>query len=387
MEEAGTTRNDLGGDNEDDRRRWGPADTTGWKIGAKIHFYWLPVIIPLGFVGNALSLSVLLKPRNRAISCCVYMSALAVCDCGMLSVATHYFIRSVQVVLLSDNDMNTSSFSEMECRVFTWFFQMFSLSGVCIIISMTADRLIGVRFPLRALSLCTVSRAQKTVLCIPLFTAVYTIPYLLLSKFVGPTCVALAIETRFTVAYSWVTICLNCFIPFLCILGMNSAMITTIRQRMKNNLAESIGTRDIHLQESTSPQPRTESATPRSATKPRKRDSREKQLVFMLLLISFSFIVLTLPLFVRYLLYQYLDKSSTYHAASTFYLVFHVTNKMFHTNSAINFILYCIGGSKFRKDVRDLFHCCDKKARNGAISGKYPSSSASLTSSVSNVSG
>ena len=46
---------------------------TTFKMGMALHRYYLPSIVIIGFIGNFLSLAVMLKPHNRQISCCVYM--------------------------------------------------------------------------------------------------------------------------------------------------------------------------------------------------------------------------------------------------------------------------------------------------------------------------
>ena len=57
-----------------------------YKIAIFTHKYWFPV--PLcGILGNFLSLCVLLKPNNRRLSTCMYMSAIAINDNLMLSLA------------------------------------------------------------------------------------------------------------------------------------------------------------------------------------------------------------------------------------------------------------------------------------------------------------
>ena len=64
---------------------------TTFKIGMAIHRYYLPVVVIIGFVGNFLSLAVMLRPHNRRISCCVYMAALAVTDSCSLFVGAYYW--------------------------------------------------------------------------------------------------------------------------------------------------------------------------------------------------------------------------------------------------------------------------------------------------------
>ena len=48
------------------------------KIAMFIHMYWFPIMVPAGIVGNCLAFVVLLQQHNISVSCCLYMAALAV---------------------------------------------------------------------------------------------------------------------------------------------------------------------------------------------------------------------------------------------------------------------------------------------------------------------
>ena len=62
-----------------------------YRAGVGIHTYWLPVLVPVGFVGNILSILVMTSNQNIKISCCVYMSILAIVDNIMLCLATNFW--------------------------------------------------------------------------------------------------------------------------------------------------------------------------------------------------------------------------------------------------------------------------------------------------------
>lgn len=306
-------------------------DMLGYKISLQIHLIWLPIIIPIGLVGNITSFTIFSRPKNRAISCCIYMCGLAVTDCGMLAVAAHYYIRTIYVLVIKKMDMNTFRTPDFECKATSWIFQICSLTGIYLILCMTVDRLIGVKYPFHALRFCTPSRAKKILICLPITISIYTIPYVLLSKAIGPSCVSLAVQSTFTTVFSYITLCLSCFIPFFCLLTMNCMIITTMLQRKASQLS--------------------------SECNQGQAKSREKQLVMMMLLVSFTFLILTSPLYIRYLLYQYIEEQKSLKSMAVFYLILHLTNKMYYTNHAVNFILYCIGGSKFRQDLKGLCKC------------------------------
>ena len=83
--------------------------------------------------------------------------------------------------------------------------------------------------------------------------------------------------------------------------------------------------------------------------------ARESQLVVMLLLVTFTLLILTLPQYIRYVVYLIMNSRADAEAYATYILVYNITQKLYFTNSMCNIFLYAIGGSKFRQDVKELF--------------------------------
>ena len=81
---------------------------------------------------------------------------------------------------------------------------------------------------------------------------------------------------------------------------------------------------------------------------------RESQLVIMLLLVAFALLILTMPQYVRYVVYLIVDNRANVEVYATYLLLYNLTQKLWFTNSMCNIFLYAIGGSKFRQDVKDL---------------------------------
>ena len=81
----------------------------------------------------------------------------------------------------------------------------------------------------------------------------------------------------------------------------------------------------------------------------------------MLLLVTFVLLTLTLPQYVRYVMAVFINYTTSPEAYSNFMLLVQITNKLYFTNNGINFFLYCIGGSKFREDLRRM--CCGRNKK------------------------
>ena len=101
----------------------------------------------------------------------------------------------------------------------------------------------------------------------------------------------------------------------------------------------------------------------------------QRQLTIMLLVVTTAFLLLTSPQYIRYIIFSFINitkDEQTFAFATMFY---HLTNKLFYTNSAVNFFLYCIAGSKFRSDVRLVWKRYFKNNRKEHATVTHKSSS------------
>ena len=127
---------------------------------------------------------------------------------------------------------------------------------------------------------------------------------------------------------------LNFILPFISLLTMNIVIIHTLMMRTSKNLIQN---RD----------------------QPSKMKNTEKQIYITLLLVTFGFLVLTTPVYVRKILIyaSLIVNGKTPRNSALYFLLYHVAQKSFYTNNGINFFLYVISGQKFRTDLMNLFRC------------------------------
>ena len=83
--------------------------------------------------------------------------------------------------------------------------------------------------------------------------------------------------------------------------------------------------------------------------------SSESQLFAILLLVTFTFFILTTPTFFFKFYVRYVDFTSTPESFAGYYLFYNIAHKMHVTNHGVNFLLYVISGQKFRADLVKLF--------------------------------
>ena len=212
------------------------------------------------------------------------------------------------------------------------------LASVLLVLSMTFDRFYSIIKPHKAASVNTVKRAKITTSSIIFASILYNIPHLFTSSDFGRQCMSHvnAATNIYIRIYFWSWICLAFAIPFILLLSMNSVIIHTLRKRSFNILkSENQG----HNQ---------------SNNETNKSKQSEKQIYTMLLLVSFTFLILYTPVNILVLYINFFTGSTPSFFAGQ-HLFFHVSEKLFYTSHGINFFLYVLSGHKFRADLIKLF--------------------------------
>ena len=123
---------------------------------------------------------------------------------------------------------------------------------------------------------------------------------------------------------------MNYTFPFVALLVMNSFIIHTIRSRKIL-----------------------------SATNQQEQQS-DRQVFIILLLVTFSFLILTTLTYVFFLFNMITDFDQSPKYQATYHLFVNVSQKTWYTNNGINFFLYILSGTKFRNDFLRLFGCVKK---------------------------
>ena len=189
--------------------------------------------------------------------------------------------------------------------------------------------------------ICSPRKARRASIgCIAIFV-IYTFPHYLYSNKVNKLYyVALNSKGTLVTVYSYVNLAVSSLIPFTIILTLNVLIINSVRKRFK--YFESKESQELRNQNVRGDGNVTSKA-------------RESQLVIMLLLVTFTLLILTLPQYIRYVVYLIVNSRADPEAYATYILVYNITQKLYFTNSMCNIFLYAIGGSKFRQDVKDVF--------------------------------
>ena len=142
---------------------------------------------------------------------------------------------------------------------------------------------------------------------------------------------------------------------------MNCVIINTLRQRSSNHLTRGHN--------------KGQGQNERSTTRIR---TSERQIYQILLLVTFSFLILSTPAITFRLYSMFHHYRNSPQSFAGFYLYYNVTQKLNYTNTGINFFLY-VWGQKFRTDLINLFKCSKTNSiQKNALSSSTISDSTAL---------
>ena len=213
------------------------------------------------------------------------------------------------------------------------------LCSAYMIVSMTFERFYSIIRPHKAASFNKVKRARITIVCVFIFTFSYCIPFLFIAENNAGYCtIRDAYGNILGELYFWLSETLGIVVPFVSLLTMNSVIIHALRQRSNLSVTGSEGQGQTEGQFS-------------------KIKQNEKQIFIMLLLVTFTFLILNIPVDILFFYMNfYTGTTPYYHAAIHFF--YQLAQMIYRTNHGINFFLYVISGQKFRTDLKDLFISC-----------------------------
>ena len=345
---------------------------TTFQIANYIGKFWFPIMVPIGLIGNTLSFLVMIKPNNRKMSTCIFMAAISLNDNLMMFLALYDW---------SVTAMKMHKPITWTCKTAAFGVFVAMQNSTYQVLAMTLDKYIAIKWPHKAAIYSTAKRAKITVSCIMLCVVIYNIPHMFLSELVGGYCQGYANGGTVTKVYAWLSFILNAITPFFLLIFMNYVIIQKVRIsrktfRSNTYIQKGQGEQRVQSQIDTSKSQKTMKST-------------ESQLTYMLLLVTTLFVVLMLPAYIRFVYGQFVTLNTPAKFAS-YVLFYQISQKLYNTNNAINFFLYCISGEKFRNNLKDILFCARKvdhhKSVTTSISSIDSSSGKRNISKINNIS-
>lgn len=290
------------------------------------------VIVVLGLIGNILTIVVLTKRTMRSSTNC-YLRALAVWDSVVLIVTL--FLIGIPSVSES-YDANIKPFVVVYIYPAALVAQT---ATIWLTVSFTVERYIAVCHPLRAASMCTIARARIVILAVSVFSFIYNASRWFEYEIVyqlDPNNETLQVMGSMTdmgrskVYHKVYFLCLYlpimCFIPLTSLAVINIFLILAVKRSQRQR-------RDMNV-----------------------RQSRENNVTLMLVSVVVVFMICQVPALIYNMAYAIDTKTVAEKYA--WRIVSILRNYLVTLNSAINFMLYCAFGQKFRRIFIRTFCQC-----------------------------
>lgn len=305
-----------------------------WKI-------FSPIFITVGIGGNLLSLAVLSRRRMCNTTTSVYLRFLAIVDTLVL------LIGNLRELIYYLTNIDIRELNDASCRIHYWLsFNVTALSGWLLSI-LTIDRLISVKLPLWARSTC--SRKSALVISVVTLGCMFLInshilAYLKRTEIRVPspasnTTIVLDIGCLpgepiymmfWTKAWPDIVFVLYSILPILCLIVCNILLIKELTKR--NN--------PLRLQDGL------------TLSSSQRKDFRS--LTRMLISVSIFFAIISLPATVFMILETYLFNGTSARDISKRRLFWSIVSILMYSNNAVNFFLYCLSGSLFRAELKQM---------------------------------
>ena len=232
-----------------------------------------------------------------------------------------------------------------------WALNTLQENGFYLILSVTLDRVIAVRFPFRAAGWCRARRATIVSASVFAASSAYNIPELVFTKSDNVLmCMLCSFEQVICIVRVLGTMIIMFAIPVVLLLSMNGVIIHAVRNSLKYRPGNSTDSdRETSNIESIEVDDISRAQSFQSVRcSGRELSSQDRNLVSMLLVVSFTFLLLNAPPVTLVVMSYVIPIKRTPGNLAFRVLAFHITNKLYFLNNACNFFLYCLSGSKLR---------------------------------------
>ncbi|CAH1779829.1 unnamed protein product [Owenia fusiformis] len=317
---------------------------SAYRISKILMLYVPPVLLVIGTFGNIFAFIILKRLPTQ--STYFYLSVLSITDLVVLYIGQ---LRK-WIGVLNGNDLRNHH--DWICKLTVVFGYVSSDFSVWLIIAVTVERYIVVCHPLKANRMCNIKRARFVSLLI------FTIILAINSQFFVTVKLIHHVSDKDNkthwlcesdepykflndVAWSWVDAAIYSFVPFFAIMVLNLLIISAVlrAQTSRNQIARSASMYKAEVRVK------------------KHRQEANTRLTVMMLTVSFTFLLTTLPnACTGIAINLFTDKSNT-DLVIKYHLVRTITDLLMYLNHSINFYLYCATGAKFRKQITKLLSC------------------------------
>ena len=311
-----------------------PQEKEKMKLSQKIIF---PFLILLGTFGNAMII-VIHKRTALTSSMSVFFLSLAASDLMLICVSC--FTSWIKLLF----DLDISAQNSALCKLVLFLLYVSGVQSAWTLVAMTAQRAVCVLLPHRANILCTVGKSKAIVVSMVLFmAAMHT--HLLFGFHVvtdegGKRCTTRKDYTPFFYEiWGWADMLIVSLLPWLCLAVSNSLLVWKLR----------LSLREAKL-----------SLGSGQADRINDRKKKATSISITLIAVSTAFLVLNFPMSLYQILsfiYWMNGSVDILRYSRVAYYTYQISFPLWHANGCINFYIYCLTGSKFRREAKQTLRC------------------------------
>lgn len=301
-------------------------DFEEFKVALIINKYYLYIICGIGIPGNIAALVTVWKMKPLSSSS-IFMIALASMDTLTLVIKELYYQLTYFDIQMFD----------LGCQFFVFIGQFAGHYANWILVAMTTERFIAIRFPMKVQKICTKTKVITALLVIAVAMIVLNVHHFAtvdegydsFSKYQCST--KKDHEFFMTKIWYWMDGVAFSVAPFCALIILNFFIINGIRDSVKKQ-------RDLtNLQQ--------------------KQTKQHNQITVMLVTVSLVFTLLTLPNSVFFISRGYWDYKKSNYQIALHLLIYQLVFVLTDLNHAVNFYLYFLSGKKFRKHFISMLRC------------------------------
>ena len=296
-----------------------------------------PFLVLFGTFGNVMIIAIH-KSRALTSSMSVFFLNLAASDLVFI------YVTCFRSWIKFTFEFNISVKHDALCKLDVFIMYVSGVLSAWTLVAKTAQRSVCVLFPHRANVLCTVGKSKVIVVSMILFLAVIH-THLLYGLHVGmqdgrKTC---GFHTDYTPFFqeiwSWVDMLIFSLLPWLCLAVSNSLLVWKLIFSLREAKL-SLGSGQ--------------------ADRINDRKKKATSISITLIAVSTAFLLLTFPMsFYQIINFMFWMHGSlrTLRSLRVFYYIHQISLPLWYANSCINFYVYCLTGSKFRREDKQILRC------------------------------
>ena len=319
-------------------------DYPEYKAGIMIWKLVPPILIVVGTIGNILSILVLTRRSIRVSTTALYLTFLAFSDLCVLYTG---LLRQWLIYLF---EFDVRHVSNAGCKLHIWLLYSSLDFSAWILIVVTLERVILSWCPYSAKTKC--NRKYATVLVVILIFLLGLNSHLLYGMIheerfdasTNTTVISKCVEINnkygdfFNLTWPWIDLCALCLIPFsVIVIGNGFILLKVIKSKKKTKarVVPSINTGETRTTH--------------------RNTSKHSSMTAMLFTLNMVFLVTTSPVSIYNIGYTHWLTDGTHQTYASLDLWWAIVNMLMYTNNSLNFLLYCLSGTRFRQAVIRLF--------------------------------